>query len=69
MQLVENLPNFHDSLDSTPALHKMRVVLHTCNLRSQEVEAEESEISGHPWLQIKFEASLGYRTCLQVNRT
>lgn len=37
---------------------------HTCNPNTWEVEAEVSEVQGHPGLVIDFEASLGYpRPC------
>lgn len=43
-------------------LEMVRLVrrVHTCNLRTQEVEAGESEVQVHSELRIRFKATLGY---------
>lgn len=46
----------------SPALHKQRVVVHTCNCCSAwGMEGGGPEVLGHPWLCSKFKTSLGYR--------
>ena len=35
-------------------------MVHTCNPRSPEVEAERSQTQGYPLLHTELEASLGY---------
>lgn len=68
-QLVESLPSTHEALSFISALHKLDVVLHTCNLSSQEVEAAGSGVQGHPWLHKEFENNLGYmRLCLKKKK-
>jgi hypothetical protein len=47
-QLVEHLPSMHEPRFNSPALHKPGMVLHACDLSTQEVEAGESEIQGQP---------------------
>lgn len=55
MQLVENLPDLHDLLDSTPALDKMRAVLLTCNLDLERWRQKNQ----------KFQVILGYKSSLK----
>lgn len=41
-------------------------MVHTSNRRIYEVEAKESQVQGHCWLNSEFEASIGYiRTCFE----
>lgn len=42
-QLVE-CPGFN-----SPELHKLSVVMHTCNRSTQKEEGRGSEVPGHPW--------------------
>lgn len=51
-QLVEG-PGFN-----SPELHKLRVVVHTCNHSAQKEEERGSEVPGHPWLYEEFETNL-----------
>lgn len=51
MQLVENLPDLHDFLDSTPALDKMR----SCNLDLERWRQKNQ----------KFQVILGYKSSLK----
>lgn len=51
---------------SPPALHEPGLVVHTCNSKTQELEAGESEIQEHIELHNESEASLGYmKPCLK----
>lgn len=45
-------------------LRKAGMMAHICNLGILEVEAEGSEIWGHPWLYSKFVVILGYMKTL-----
>lgn len=38
----------------------MNMIAHTCKSSAKEVEAEGSEVHGHPQQHSKFEASLEY---------
>lgn len=42
------------------ALHKLGILVHTCNPITEEREAGKSEVPGHPGLHRKFKASLDY---------
>lgn len=43
-----------------PKTKKRSLVIDTCNSSIQEMEAEGSRVHSCPWLQRKWEASLGY---------
>ena len=47
---------------------KLGVLVHTCHFGTWEMEVYGSEVQGHPWLQGRFEASLGYMR-LSQNQT
>ena len=60
IQSAEHLPNAYGALELIPAPHKPGVVVHTCNPRTQEAKAKESQVQSHCRLLSKFEANLGY---------
>lgn len=56
---VEHLPSMQEALGFIPVLHKLVVVVPTCNPSIPEIEAG-SEVQGYPGLQGEFEAILEY---------
>lgn len=57
-QLEHCLPGLHEAPCLIPnSINKICA----CNPNTQEVEAGEPRVQGHPWLYIQFQASLGYR--------
>lgn len=57
-QLEHCLPGLHEAPCLIPnSINKICA----CNPNTQEVEAGEPRVQGHPWLHIQFQASLGYR--------
>lgn len=59
-QWAECLPTMQELLGSIPALLKLGMVAHTCDLSMWKVEKDAAEVQGHPWLKSKFKARLGY---------
>lgn len=61
-QLLEYLPSVHEALGSIPSTIITWVWSHTSVILAleKEVEAEESEIQGHPQLQSKFKGNIDY---------
>lgn len=61
-QLLEYLPSVHEALSSIPSTIITWVWSHTSVILAleKEVEAEESEIQGHPQLQSKFKGNIDY---------
>lgn len=52
-----------------PALYKLDVIVHVCNLSTQKVEAGGSRVQGHFQLHSELEDSLGYlRPCLNEQK-
>lgn len=48
---------------------KTGTVAYACDPNTEKVEAERTKDQGHPWLHIRFEASLRYmRSCLKANQ-
>ena len=50
----------HTVLDFIPVLHKLGMVEHACNTRTQEVKAGTAEIQDHLQLYSEIDTSLGY---------
>lgn len=59
-QLVGCLPSLKNALVSYPVLHKLALVLLTCDPSIGVVEARGSEAQGHFGVHSRFEASLNY---------
>lgn len=57
-------------LSKNQALLESGVVLHTFNLRIQELEAKGCKVQGHPQIHIQFKVSLGYIIlCLRTEQS
>ena len=65
-RLVDYLPSIHKALGSSPALHKLDIVVCLYS-NTYNVEAGGSETQCHP--QLHSEANLGYvRSCDKTNK-
>lgn len=63
---VERLPSMH--WVPLPTRHKAGGAVHTCDPSTRGPEAGGSGVCSHPWLHIRFEASLGYMRPCQKRR-
>lgn len=59
VQPMEYLPSSNEALILSLMLHKLIVVVHSWNSRTQKVKAHGSEIESHPQQHREFQASLG----------
>jgi hypothetical protein len=49
-QLVQCLPSTYKDLSSIPSTEKSGLIVHTCNLHTELIDAEDLKFQGRPWL-------------------